>query len=278
MRASLSIVCLLLAARARGGELDRPRVVEVITAAADVRGAVQLDGALWLATSGGLLRTSLELDEQARFTTRDGLPSNDLRAIVARGDTLELDTPRGLVRARIEAGALASVTLLDGGFGQPPSHTPHRVWLGNRILECGPAGAALFAVDGHWMATLIPSGLPSPAVTRLAAASDGVLLATVEGAAHLSIDRAAGTLELTPLPEGTPVANETTLRWAGYTVEATPRGLAFSREGTTQLLTVADGLPADEITALAVTTDGLWAATAGGLARVVSARTGSKGW
>jgi hypothetical protein len=278
LRVSFVVVFLFAAARAQAGELSRPRVVEVITAAGDVRGAVQLDGALWLATSGGLVRASLELDEQARFTTRDGLPSNDLRAIVARGDTLELDTPRGLVRARIDGGALAAVTLLDGAFGAPPSHTPHRVWLGNRILELGPAGAALFAVDGHWMATLIPNGLPSPAVTRVAAAPDGVYLFTVEGPAHLRIDRAAGTLDLAPLGEGTPVARETQLSWAGWKVAATPLGLAFNRDDETLLLTVADGLPADEVAALAVTSDGLWAATSGGLARLVSARTGSKGW
>jgi hypothetical protein len=54
---------------------------------------------VWLATSGGLVRLDTANDGFARFTTADGLPSNDVRAVlVTSGGLKVLGTARGLGR------------------------------------------------------------------------------------------------------------------------------------------------------------------------------------
>jgi hypothetical protein len=75
--------------------------------AAQVRGVaverVTLGGStrdfVWLATSAGLVRLDTGSDGFARFTTADGLPSNDVRAVLVTGGGLKvLGTARGLGR------------------------------------------------------------------------------------------------------------------------------------------------------------------------------------
>jgi hypothetical protein len=250
MRALVLFALLAAAAPARA-----ERIAEVVTDASSVRGAVALDGALWLATSGGVLRTTPDLIEEARFTTLDGLPSNDVRAIAARGDQLELVLPGALVRARVEAGQL--VELITVAIELPAAPPPARVWLGDRVLECGDEGAVLRAIDGTPLAELRPVGLPA-LPSQLAIAEGGLLLATPRGYLRLELDRAAGTLDVQPAAD------------VDFELRA---DLLASTSPPSELLDAAAraGLPRDRVRAIVPSVDGLWVATPDALVRVVDA-------
>jgi ligand-binding sensor domain-containing protein len=89
------------AARPLGLEL-----VGTVTDPDDTRAAVVLDGIVWVASGGGLLRldpTSPDLDRW--WTTADGLPDHRLTAISAFGDGLAVGT---------EGGAVVTLALPDG--------------------------------------------------------------------------------------------------------------------------------------------------------------------
>jgi ligand-binding sensor domain-containing protein len=285
-------------------EPGRPRVVEVLTAPGEVRGAAELDGALWLATAGGLLRTTPDLVEEARFTTLEGLPSNDLSAVAADGERLWLATAAGLVRARVDGGQLVDLERVDDKMPHPPLAAPGRpVELEDgRRLTIGD-GARLFDRQGSLIAALEPVGLPSPELTALAVGDEWLYVGTADhGLVRLRLDREAGTLDVQPVAEvaerrilwlavrpadgveelwvGTPRG---TYRIAGGAVthfgaanklpdKAVEAILAESdgvRRRWAGALGVADGLPGAQVTALASDGDTLWVATRGGLARVV---------
>lgn len=83
------------------GETSAPRpmrLLATLTDPDDTRAAVAIDGVLWVATGGGLLRVDPEDPDGDRWwTTADGLPDHRLTAIARYGDGLALGTEGGLV-------------------------------------------------------------------------------------------------------------------------------------------------------------------------------------
>ncbi|HZS41894.1 MAG TPA: hypothetical protein VFF06_33925 [Polyangia bacterium] len=161
--------------------LSGPRVAEVISAAGDVRDALPLDGAVWLATSGGILRASSELAEEARFTTLDGLPSNDVWALASENGALFAATSAGVVRARVENGRLAAIETL----GLPRARA---LALVDGVLYAGSWGGGLARLDGGKLEGLAFGG--SAQVTRMRADGERLWVATA-GMGILRVDLCA---------------------------------------------------------------------------------------
>jgi hypothetical protein len=61
-----------------------------------IRRMLAANGALWLATDGGLVRFDPESGRTRRFTLGDGLPSEDVRCLAAAPDGVWVGTMRGL--------------------------------------------------------------------------------------------------------------------------------------------------------------------------------------
>ncbi len=85
----------------------RLELAETVTDPDDTRAAVLIDGALWIATGGGLLHLDPRQPGSSRWwTTADGLPDHRLTAITAWADGLVLGT---------EGGALIHLGVPDPG-------------------------------------------------------------------------------------------------------------------------------------------------------------------
>ncbi len=154
--------------------LAGPRVAEVLTAVGEVRDALPLDDAIWLATAGGLVRATPELVEEARYTTLDGLPSNDVWSLAAAGDRLYAATPVGVIEARLDEGRLLDPQLLA---------LPHARALAvvGGVLWAGTWGEGVWRWDGGKFSTV----LPGVQVNRLAADGDSLWVATSRGVARI---------------------------------------------------------------------------------------------
>jgi ligand-binding sensor domain-containing protein len=166
-------------ARAQRVVSEAPRVVDVLTAPGVVRDAVALDDALWLATSGGLLRTSLDLVEEARFTTLDGLPSNELWAVAAFGDELVIATSVGVVRARVDGGRLVDLRVTTRADGLPSAHARALAVVEGAIYVGSWGGGVARWDHGRWEP--LPLGAPQANVTRLRADGNKLWVATASG-------------------------------------------------------------------------------------------------
>jgi ligand-binding sensor domain-containing protein/tRNA A-37 threonylcarbamoyl transferase component Bud32 len=159
--------------------------LRVWSAAADTRDLVAVGDSVWAATAGGLVR--YEPDGTSHlFTTADGLPFNNARAIVAARDgVLWVAGDPGVARIRPVAGGLGDVRFFDDSdgldIGDPRSlmiDTDGSVWAGG--ASYAPQHVVRF--DG---ATWGPPSLPTDApavpkdlrieVNAMLRASDGAL-------------------------------------------------------------------------------------------------------
>lgn len=94
-------------------------------------------GYLWIATDNGLARLDEGSGHFQTFTTRDGLPNDDIASVLSMGDTLWVSTSRGLACVNTR---LLRFTAFDEEDGLPPSgfesdaithDSTGRVYLGN---------------------------------------------------------------------------------------------------------------------------------------------------
>ena len=170
--------------------LAGPRVAEVLTAAGDVRDALVTGNALWLATAGGLVRASLELAEEARFTTLDGLPSNDVRELAALDDELYLATGAGVVSMRLDGGRLADLTLL-------PLAQVRAVAVSQGALFAGTSNG-LWRWDGRQFQ---PAALEGQQVNRLISDGTALWAATSAGVARIAGGRVSRFTKKDGLPD-----------------------------------------------------------------------------
>jgi ligand-binding sensor domain-containing protein len=170
--------------------LAGPRVAEVLTAAGEVRDALVVGGALWLATAGGLVRASMDLAEEARFTTLDGLPSNDAWALAALDDELYVATSAGVVSARLDDGRPVEATLL-------PLPQARAVAVSGGSLFAGtPSGLARW--DGRQFR---PAALEGEQVNRLLADGPRLWAATSAGVARIEQGRVTRFSKKDGLPD-----------------------------------------------------------------------------
>jgi ligand-binding sensor domain-containing protein len=263
--------------------LAGPRVAEVLTAAGDVRDALVAGGALWLATAGGLVRASMDLAEEARFTTLDGLPSNDARALAALGDELYLATAAGVVSMRLDGGRPIDLTLLplvqaravavsgvalfagtpgglyrwDGRQFQPAALEGLAI---NRLCT---DGAALWAATSGGVARLEAGrvtrlskkdGLPDDFVWDVALDDNGVRVETMAGAARIE----GGAV--TALPDA--AKRRTTISFGDGRLAIGESGVTrLGSDGAARASLQPLGLPSPNVTALAVGDDALYVGT-----------------
>ncbi|MSP58771.1 MAG: hypothetical protein EXR72_00235 [Myxococcales bacterium] len=157
----------------------RPRVIEVITSAGDVRGAAKIEGGIWLATSGGVVRAAADLVEEARFTTLDGLPSNDTWAITLHGDRVFVATADGVARARLDAGRLVDIERL----GEREGLRGRRIRdlaIVEGVLHAGAFGGGVARYSGGRFEAL-DLGPAADRVTRLRSDGPRLWVATAGG-------------------------------------------------------------------------------------------------
>lgn len=130
-----------------------------------------LDGALWIATDGdGLIR--LHNGRAQQFTRRDGLPSENLRAlIVDQGGVLWIATDAGL--ARYEAGTFRTFGTRDG---LPTQDLRALALAADGTIWAAGEGNRLAAWDGKRFTTEVVGAIHSREMIRaLVAAEDGSL-------------------------------------------------------------------------------------------------------
>ena len=266
---------------------------------ATVLDAAQTPGAVWFATAGGVSR----FDGVAwrTFDARDGLPDAPATALAARGQTVWAATARGIARydgavaggrwqlvsdapARALAvapdGALwvydgVAVGRLDEAARAPlplPTAVRGMAATDGALWLATPDGVLRY--DGGWTVFTPDDGLPSIDVTAIAAAGGRVWAATSGGPAGIDVvvydgrrwqphpnrDEAAELLSDDALSSVLATADGDL--WLG-----TAGGVARYHNGRWTSHTVADGLPADRVNALAWALGTVWAGTEKGLAR-----------
>jgi signal transduction histidine kinase/ligand-binding sensor domain-containing protein len=217
------------------------------------------EGNLWMgSTGGGLLR--LKKRAVSTYTTENGLPSNDVRAVTDDGiGGTWISTSSGL--AHVSAGKITVYTDKDGLLSSYATallrDRAGGLWIGsNRGLTQ--------LKDRRFINYTPAQGLSSPVVMSLAEDRDGnVWIGTMEGLTRLRngtftvYNRAAGLVsnDVRSIVE----ARDGAL-WVGTT-----GGLSCFRNGTFANYTTRDGLTNDYVRAIVEEPDGaLWVGTYGG--------------
>lgn len=190
---------------------------EALTASREIRD-ILVDGlAIWVATPGGVLR--IEESVTKKFTTRDGLPTNEVRTLEKTGDkdsSIMALTPRGAVRfdgmrwqpaeakGKARPAALTAETSWRGGVVEASigaltwekngkkQPIPWPASPGSHVSALLPRGdgdkallwAALFG-DGLWTYDGRQWSRPAPGFAQAAPAKETISLAEQDG--HLII-------------------------------------------------------------------------------------------
>ncbi len=229
------------------------------------------EGGLWIATyGGGLLR--LLGGELSSMNTGDGLTSDTVWALEqdAEGSLWMGTEGGGLLRLRDTA--VTPITTRDG--------LPHdRSWVVHEDraenIWIGTDGGLAKLQDGEVTTYTARDGLASDTVTALAGGPDGSLwIGTYEGLNRWRGGRLSPALPGVDAPisaiyeDVTSASSREDARgdlWLG----TEEQGLLRVRGDDVIALSIADGLPADTVKALAGAPDGtLWIGTEGGLARM----------
>lgn len=168
------------------------------TAAGDVRSlASGPDGRLWAGTSGGVLCWTPGRPDPRRWTSADGLDSNDVASVWMDESGLGVCVRTALGQDGIDASGTVK--------RRPSANAPagRQTWDGQEEWLLTPAG--LVRQDGHYTAGW-PDGLSAAAagnITGFAANAQGVFLATSLGFWRW----AAGRWHILPLPAGSPASH-----------------------------------------------------------------------
>lgn len=225
--------------------------------AGDARRLLWARGALWLATESGVSR--FDGVRWRHFDAGDGLPALPVSALAAGPDES--------VWAAFERPE-SGLSRFDGQLWQPvPCVSSRPASLNVPSAAVGPDGSIWFATDrgvsryrrGQWSSTTVADGLPSDDVRAVTLSSSGdVWASTAYGLAKLEDERwrliAEG--DVRSLAAGTD-GDIWALLSPGGLIHATEEGVA----------TVALLAGQSQPHALAVAADGVWLATASGLAR-----------
>jgi hypothetical protein len=243
-------------------------------------GAWQIRQAHWseritLATTGGVAQQTAN-GPWTVWTTLDGLPNDDIRAVVAdAAGTLWFATGLGLARRRAD-GTFTSFTTIDG---LASNDLRALAILPSGVLACAtPAGLSeIDTADVITSTVATPDGLPSSDIRAVSASGTGELwVATPVGIArrdaHGMVWRRWGVAD--GLPAQSPVAVATAPgNDGGRVASASAAGVSILEGNRWRLYSTAHGLPSNDVRALAYCADGaLLAATAAGLGRLRDGR------
>jgi signal transduction histidine kinase/ligand-binding sensor domain-containing protein len=217
------------------------------------------DGAMWIGTSGGL--AEWKSGEMQTFTTREGLPDNDIRALSldARGGLL-VTTESGEIA--ILAGRLAPVAFDKPGSPSPQQNPIFAVRLADGTPAQATAGAVTLMLPGKEVRLNVGRELPGSRIQALMAdREDALWIGTNSGLARWY----AGSIERLPVTDPLATASVLALMedregnlWAG--TEAA--GLHILRNQRFKVFGEHDGLSAEAITAVVEDRTGtLWVGT-----------------
>ena len=210
-------------------------------------------GGHWFATDSGLVRRRVDGVLQV-FTTLDGLASNDVRAVAQLpSGALACATAAGLTEITV-GGVFTTTAASPGGMVSGDHHAivaegTGALWVGSS------AGIGRRDPQGRWQWWGLADGIPALPIRALAVAP-GVPIAA--GSAQ-GVHRLIGASWLTELADlvGAPIpVRDLCYRPDGTLLAATANGLARLHERTWTLLTTFEGLPTNDLTAVATQPDG----------------------
>lgn len=223
-----------------------------------VRRLVMTPLALWAATDQGALRIERRSGELRRFVTRDGLPSDDARALAPAPGGVWIGTSRGLAFAP-DSGARTPVTPVGGdGAVLALAYRADTLWIGSALgLE------AILPGDARPAAVVGPLLLREP-VVALAIKAETLVVAT-ESRLAVRAGEAWRVLD----PPGPSVGRITAMAADrdGFWIAGT-NGFAFfqpARNGWNALTSPGD-VP-QPVSDIAAGRDHVWVATPVGLVR-----------
>lgn len=238
--------------------------------------AVDADGALWIGHVDGLIR--LANGAREAFGESDGLPNKRVNALLAAGGRVYVGTAAGLVvfeRGRFHR-TVWSDQLASRVVNVLYESSEGVLWIGS---SSDPTGGVSRVVDGRVDVMRVASGLPHPYVQAFVEPEPGEFwVATGQfekgGAARVSPTGPLRPSLVLHKSDGLAGAKVRSLGvdaqgdvWFGSESD----GLAIrSRLGTeTVVITTAQGLPHNEITAIERDSDGaMWLATLAGVVRI----------
>lgn len=240
------------------------------------------DGILWVGHSQGLsLRTT---EGWSHITKEDGLPDEAVKAITRTGDgALWLGTDKGAVRLdgldRTNGNFLSVLTSQDGLIHPKVSvileDADGGLWFGN---YAAPEGGLSRLKGNQWQHWTTKEGLPHPNVTSLMLDKEGRvwagfgLLNKGGGAIFSSSSGVWAIIETLSTPDLAgpklrSIAQDSKGRvWLGSEYD----GIAIRQNGEVlRLLTVDDGLPAQEAMVIVEANDGsIWLGTLEGVVHI----------
>ncbi len=247
----------------------------------DVRDLVlDANGTVWMATSAGL--ASRQPDNAfVTYTTLDGLGSDDIRALaLLPHGRLCCATPVGL-SFREADGTFTVVTATPGGLTNDDVRTVSAapdgtLWVGTT------AGVDRLTADGAWSGYGAANGLPTVATAHVAVSERGtVAVATAGGVAisdvppeYLPTGRTWHPQFVThAVPDGLPSNDIRALAWHDDNLHvATAAGIAIRTGRVWRVLGTAHGLPTSDIRSIELLPTGGW--LVGTAAGLVSGREG----
>jgi len=231
---------------------------------------------VWAGTRGnGLFR--VRTGPWRTLDVTAGLPSDYVMSLLVDGPSLFLATNKGV--AVFEGGRWRT---LDPSNGLPGYEVPSVARTDDGSIWIATLGNGLARLRGKELATFDAAhGLPTDRLYSLLADGDGVLLGTDTGSLfRVDVRSGAVVKTITGLPRAEVLAM--TRDEDGTVFAASRAGLvAVPRDGPPVVHRRAEGLPNDEVLAVAVVGTGkgreLWAGTRGGAARIaLPIRAGSQ--
>jgi ligand-binding sensor domain-containing protein/tRNA A-37 threonylcarbamoyl transferase component Bud32 len=228
---------------------------------------------IWAATNDGVV--ALENGSQYSISTDDGLPTNDIRALLATPDALYIGTAAGLAIYRFDDDTINSVPEFDGTIVSDLLLAPDdTVWAGaHRENDVGFGLLGWNTGDEweFWGQGDLPSAEDPAEVFDIAADSEGGIW-LVTGQYDAGIYRFDGT-EWSGWRErdGAPLGDARTVTAAGDTVvvAGTLYGEVAIFDGTGWRTEQVDGLTGEALDLFVDNNGAVWLATDDGLVRVV---------
>ena len=229
--------------------------------------AVAADGGVWVATTGGLLRWDPATESAVLFDMASGLPSNQVKSVVAvRGSEIWAGTVGGVVR-RLDGKWTTYDTrdgLADDYVAAVADDPIGGVWALTRT--------GLSHFDGtRWSTFPMSATWPPGEILSIAGATERIAFAGLpDGLGRFSngawdIWRTAGQIANNSVNEI--LADDAATLWA-----ATNGGVSMTRGGSWTSYSVADGLPSALVLSVDAWSSAIWAGTNLGPAELADGR------